>query len=266
MKEEETVPEYNARVLDLSNEAAALGKLIDEERMASKVLRSLPPRFAIKVTAIEEVQNIATLKLEDLMGSLRTYELNELQDYHPKGGKGIALKSEMIEDKYESGCSTEQLAMMAQNFGIMVRKINRRGPEQGQSSSRNFRNWKKGKTRTSDNRQEFSTEKGKDIQCRECRGFGHIQAECANILKKKNVMVANLNDSESDDEEEDDETTNFTAFVATIEECSDTSESKYSRSPALCLNSMLTTFQTVTMKSSHRKLWPRHTKNHMRSG
>ncbi|CAM8990275.1 unnamed protein product [Rhodiola kirilowii] len=100
MKEEETIPEYNAKVLDLSNEAAALGKHIDKERMPSKVLRSLPPRFAIKVTAIEEVHDLATLKLEDLMGSLRTYELNQLQDYHPKGGKGIALKVDVTEDNY----------------------------------------------------------------------------------------------------------------------------------------------------------------------
>ncbi|CAM8965558.1 unnamed protein product [Rhodiola kirilowii] len=31
MKDSETIPEFNARVLDLSNEAAALGKLIDGE-------------------------------------------------------------------------------------------------------------------------------------------------------------------------------------------------------------------------------------------
>ncbi|CAM8994277.1 unnamed protein product [Rhodiola kirilowii] len=35
MKDSETIPEFNARVLDLSNEAAALGKPIDEERMAA---------------------------------------------------------------------------------------------------------------------------------------------------------------------------------------------------------------------------------------
>ncbi|CAM8997789.1 unnamed protein product [Rhodiola kirilowii] len=163
MKEDETIPEYNVGVLDLSNKAAALGKPIDDERMERKVLRSLPPRFAMKVTAIEEVHDLATLKLEDLTGSLRTYELNQLQDYQPKGGKGIALKAEILDDKYESGYSIEQLAMMAQNFGRMVRRINRHGPEQGQSSSSNFRNWKKGKTMTSENMQEFSTEKGKDI-------------------------------------------------------------------------------------------------------
>ncbi|CAM8923491.1 unnamed protein product [Rhodiola kirilowii] len=55
MKKEETITEFNTRVLDLSNEAAALGKPIEEERMASKVLRSLPQRFTMKVTAIEEM-------------------------------------------------------------------------------------------------------------------------------------------------------------------------------------------------------------------
>ncbi|CAM9000494.1 unnamed protein product [Rhodiola kirilowii] len=60
MKDSETILEFNARVLDLSNEAAALGNPIDGERMASKVLRSLPPRFSMKVTAIEEMHDIST--------------------------------------------------------------------------------------------------------------------------------------------------------------------------------------------------------------
>ena len=30
-----------------------------------------------------------------------------------------------------------------------------------------------------------SKKQNKGIQCRECEGFGHIQSECANTLKKK---------------------------------------------------------------------------------
>ncbi|CAM8902771.1 unnamed protein product [Rhodiola kirilowii] len=81
MKENETITEYNTRVLELSNEASALGKPIDEERLASKALRSLPPRFAMKVTAIEEMHDIAKLKLDELMGSLKTYDINH--DFQP---------------------------------------------------------------------------------------------------------------------------------------------------------------------------------------
>ncbi|CAM8902874.1 unnamed protein product [Rhodiola kirilowii] len=115
MKESESIAEYNTRVLELSNEASALGKSIDEDRLVSKVLRSLPLRFAMKVTAIEEMHDISKLKLDELTGSLRTYEINH--NFQIGEVKGIALKADWAEDKSEADCSTEQLAMMAQNFG-----------------------------------------------------------------------------------------------------------------------------------------------------
>ncbi|CAM8908109.1 unnamed protein product [Rhodiola kirilowii] len=222
MKESETITEYNTRVLELSNEASALGKPIDEERLASKVLRSLPPRFAMKVTAIEEMHDITKLKLDELMGSLRTYEINH--DLQTGDVKGIALKADMLEDKLDAGCTTEQLAMMAQNFGRIVRKINRRGPEQNQPSSTSFRNWKTGRSRSSDVKQDSSDKGKEEIQCHECRGFGHIASQCANTLMKKKAMVTSFSDSESDEEKEGGETTNFVAFVTTLGECSNTSE------------------------------------------
>ncbi|CAM8899884.1 unnamed protein product [Rhodiola kirilowii] len=222
MKESETITEYNTRVLELANEASALGKPIDEERLASKVLRSLPPRFAMKVTAIEEMHDIAKLKLDELMGSLRTYEINH--DFQPGEVKGIALKADMSEDKLDACCTTKQLAMMAQNFGRMVQKINRRGPEQGQPSSTSLQNWKTGRSWSRDMRQDSSDKGKEEIQCHECRGFDHISSQCANTLMKKNAMVASFSDSESDEEKGGGETTNFVAFVTTLGECSNTSE------------------------------------------
>ncbi|CAM8899901.1 unnamed protein product [Rhodiola kirilowii] len=222
MKEDENISEYNTRVLELSNEASALGKPIDEERLASKILRSLPPRFAMKVTAIEEMHDITKLKLDEMMGSLRTYEIN--RDFQTSEQKGIALKADMTEDKLDAGCTTEQLAMMAQNFGRMVRKINRRGPEQGQSSSTGYRNWKSSRPRSSDSRQDSSDKEKEEIQCHACKGFGHIASQCANTLMKRKAMVASFSDSDSEEEKEGGETTNFVAFASTLGECSSTGE------------------------------------------
>ncbi|CAM8877510.1 unnamed protein product [Rhodiola kirilowii] len=222
MKEDENISEYNTRVLELSNEASALGKPIDEERLASKILRSLPPRFAMKVTAIEEMHDITKLKLDELMGSLRTYEIN--RDFQTSEQKGIALKADMTEDKLDAGCTTEQLAMMAQNFGRMVRKINRRGQEQGQSSSTGYRNWKSSRPRSSDSRQDSSDKEKEEIQCHACKGFGHIASQCANTLMKRKAMVASFSDSDSEEEKEGGETTNFVAFASTLGECSSTGE------------------------------------------
>ena len=43
----------------------------------------------------------------------------------------------------------------------------------------------------------------KEIQCRECEGFGHIQSECANTLKKKEKSLKTTwSDSDSDDIED----------------------------------------------------------------
>ena len=56
--------------------------------------------------------------------------------------------------------------------------------------------------------------KNKGIQCRECDGYGHIQAECANTLKKKKKSFnATWSDEESEgSQEEDDHVSNYVAF------------------------------------------------------
>ena len=75
MQEDKTIGEYNSRVCNIENEAFSLGEKIPEERLVRKVLRSLPKRFAYKVTAINKAKNIKTMKLEELVGSLRTFKM-----------------------------------------------------------------------------------------------------------------------------------------------------------------------------------------------
>ena len=42
----------------------------------SKIVRSLPDRFQSNVTAIEEGKNLDITKIDELIGSLQTFELN----------------------------------------------------------------------------------------------------------------------------------------------------------------------------------------------
>uniref|UniRef100_A0A803NW77 Uncharacterized protein n=1 Tax=Cannabis sativa TaxID=3483 RepID=A0A803NW77_CANSA len=46
--------------------------------------------------------------------------------------------------------------------------------------------------------QQFGDKKNAGIQCQECDGFEHIQAECANTLKKEKVLVATWSDSDEE--------------------------------------------------------------------
>lgn len=70
MNDDETIADFSVWVLDLTNESFALGEKISEAKMVKKVLRSLPTRFSIKVTAIEEANDITSMKLDELFGSL----------------------------------------------------------------------------------------------------------------------------------------------------------------------------------------------------
>ncbi|KAA0050148.1 gag-proteinase polyprotein [Cucumis melo var. makuwa] len=71
MNDDETIAKFNVRVLDLANESFTLGEKIAKSKMVQKVLRSLPSRFSMKMTAIEEANDITTMKLDELFGSLR---------------------------------------------------------------------------------------------------------------------------------------------------------------------------------------------------
>ena len=57
-----------------------------------KVLRSLPERFHIKITAIEESKDIDKIPLTKLVGNLQTYKLWLTRIGKSGKGKSIALK------------------------------------------------------------------------------------------------------------------------------------------------------------------------------
>ncbi|KAA0067564.1 Retrovirus-related Pol polyprotein from transposon TNT 1-94 [Cucumis melo var. makuwa] len=127
MTEDESVSEYNERVLEIANDLLLLGEKISESKIVCKVLRSLPRKFDMKVIAIEEAQDITTLKLDELFGSLLTFEM-AMSDIESKKGKGIAFKSTYDQETTvnQSGNETNQdesIALLTKQFSKMARKF-----------------------------------------------------------------------------------------------------------------------------------------------
>ncbi|KAA0062592.1 gag-pol polyprotein [Cucumis melo var. makuwa] len=58
MNEDETIAEFNVRVLNIANESDALKEKMSDSKLVRKVLRSLPSNFNMKVTAIEEANDL----------------------------------------------------------------------------------------------------------------------------------------------------------------------------------------------------------------
>ena len=83
------------RFTDIVNGLEALGTYKESEKVM-KILRSLPSKWLTKVAAIQESKDLTKLPLEELIGSLMTYEINlakKQQKGEDKKKKSIALKA-----------------------------------------------------------------------------------------------------------------------------------------------------------------------------
>ncbi|CAM8962538.1 unnamed protein product [Rhodiola kirilowii] len=139
MKDDETIADFNTRVLDISNESFSLGEPIGEERLVRKVLRFLPQQYAMKAITIKEAQDLKTMRMDELMGLLQTHEMELNEEEQHKKVKSVGLKSELtsVQDNDEE-LSEQQYAMLAKNFAKFMRRMNEKGSDPGQSSSSRF--------------------------------------------------------------------------------------------------------------------------------
>ena len=75
MKPNESIVEVFTRFIDVVNGLEGLGNRVSEEDKVSKILRYLSPKWNSKTEAIVEAKNLRELPLEELIGSLMTYEM-----------------------------------------------------------------------------------------------------------------------------------------------------------------------------------------------
>ncbi|XP_031261281.1 uncharacterized protein LOC116119476 [Pistacia vera] len=226
MHDDETIADFRGRLCDVTNECFALGKIYIDAKLVRKVLCSLPKRFMSKVTSIEECHDLDEMQLNELIGSLQTLELS-LKRWDKKSGKGLVLKHEVISKSPayvdSSNIDDDEYALLAENFAKFLKK-NIRKPSEGKKGKQPF--VKKFYDQTGQggflkkNLRDYE-KKSKGIKCFECEGYGHIQSECANTLKKKDkAMAATLSEREDSENGGDDsnEDENYLAFAVNQED------------------------------------------------
>lgn len=89
MKDDESFDYFYGKLNDIVNTFNLEEKMFDSKVMR-KILRSLSEKFQPKFTATEESKNIDTLKLDELIGNLQTYDANH---YKKKKSKSLALNT-----------------------------------------------------------------------------------------------------------------------------------------------------------------------------
>ena len=74
MNDDESIQDFHMNVLEIENASSALGEKMSEEKLVRKILRSHSKRFNLKVTSIEEAHDISNMRVNELIGSLQTFE------------------------------------------------------------------------------------------------------------------------------------------------------------------------------------------------
>ena len=114
MKPSETVVDMYTRFTDVVNGLKSLGKSFSDFELVNKVLRSLSKTWDSKVTAIQESKNLNQFPLEELIGSLITYEMTcnareELENHLRKNRKDLGLRT--FEDHLSISSSDGELKL-----------------------------------------------------------------------------------------------------------------------------------------------------------
>lgn len=173
MSEDEPFDYFYGKLNEIVIGKLNLEEKTDESKVVRKILRSFPESFHAKVTAIEESKCLDEIKVQDLVGSLQTYELS-LPSY--KSSKSLAQKTinerTEVEDSSEEDDVEKEVAYLAKNFHKFL-KFKKDGKGFGKGM---FSSFKKDKKDFKKEPKELSNSQG--LTCYECNGHGHLKKEC----------------------------------------------------------------------------------------
>ena len=90
MSEDEFFDSFYSKLNEVVIGKFNLGEKMEDSKVVRKILQSLPESFHAKVTAIEESKDLNDIKVQELVGSLQTYELSLPTQ---RKSKSLALKT-----------------------------------------------------------------------------------------------------------------------------------------------------------------------------
>ena len=138
MSDDESFDEFYAKLNDIVNSTYNLDKIYDQPKIVRKILRSLTENFRPKVTAITESKDVDSIPVDELVGSLQSYELDL-----PKTSKSKSMTLKSVDDVefggFDDELSATEIAYLAKNFRNFLRNNNRKARGVNTAEPRNFR-------------------------------------------------------------------------------------------------------------------------------
>ncbi|XP_028088668.1 uncharacterized protein LOC114289200 [Camellia sinensis] len=152
MKDMELLKDYFSRVMELINQMKIYRDNITNQRVVEKILISLPEKYNPIAAVIEETKDLADLNIEDLMGSIKTFE------------QSLSRQSEKsIESAFQS------------KLNVSTSNSQGRGRGGGKNATGRVRN-ARGRGRSNFQRKE--NEESTQQKCGICNRSNHVDKDC----------------------------------------------------------------------------------------
>ena len=117
MSENESFDSFYSKLNEVVVNKFNLGEKTEDSKIVRKILRSLPESFRAKVTTIKESKDLDDIKVQELIGSLQTYELSLPNQ---RKSKAFALKTVNervdVHDSSDDDVVEKDVAYLAKNF------------------------------------------------------------------------------------------------------------------------------------------------------
>ena len=103
MSEDESFVSFYSKLNEVVIGKFNLGEKTEDSKVVRKILQLLPKSFRAKVTVIEESKDLDEIKVQELVGSLQTYELSL-----PTQRKSKSLVLKTINERVEAHDSLDE--------------------------------------------------------------------------------------------------------------------------------------------------------------
>ena len=138
MSNDESFDEFYVKFNDIVNSTYNLGGIYDQPKIVRNILRSLTENFRPKVTAITKSKDVDSIPVNELIGSLQSYELDQ-----PKTSKSKSMALKSVDDVevggFDDKLSATEIAYLAKNFRNFLINDNRKVRGANTAEPRNFR-------------------------------------------------------------------------------------------------------------------------------
>ena len=150
MSNDETFDEFYTKLNDIVNSAFNLGEVYDRPKVVRKILRSLTEDFRPKVTAITESKDVDTIHVDELVGSLQSYE-SDLPKINKSKSMALKFFDDVDDNGFDDEISSTEITYLAKNLRNFLRNNNRRAKNRKYVDTKNVKKNETAKNNNSKN-------------------------------------------------------------------------------------------------------------------